>query len=586
MSDLQAVVSAVCTSAIAALLGKGELVTESGAFASARRNDVRKDNARTDSGSAAVMPHSNESLPGRRVSRGGSAPGLLRPSQIPVTGGVTSLTVFSSPAGGRASRQRLRPSGALLRTASGRVRPSAVPVRPLPDAARDPGRPLAAPLAEEMGARLGADLSDVRVHTGSAAQASAAELGARAYTWGSHVVIGDGGADKHTLAHELTHVLQQRQGPVGGVDDGHGFKTSDPFDTYERDAEANATRVMRVPPSEEGQAAPPYTTGNSWPSVQRTVENATYNTKDKALKKTAKDFFDLVNDAVQTAYEYVVSVPSLGPLRELDGHTWEWCRQWGELMTGGKPATMAAAFGYAVESLVGVEESPYAIKVPTDYAIYPQFVSGGTRPDLVLRLQKGDDDIAWVDVTASKSADHIFQKEAWDKKVAVFAEVTYPSLDDAAWGMMIANKDNKSAIDPAEFKKKQEAARKRTAALKAHWKETGINFRVREFNAALTKVGLSKELRGLGPNPQKVRDYIAKVLGTAFSTAPPREQMVPSILAALQVSPVSWGYGTGYNENERAGEIWLSAHDPNLPPEEEAENLSPMEEEKELILTT
>ena len=107
------------------------------------------------------------------------------------------------------------------------------------------GQPLAAPLKEEMEARLGADFSQVRVHTGDAARASAAEVGARAYTSGDHVVIGDGGADKHTLAHELTHVIQQRQGPVAGTDHGDGLTVSDPLDVYEKAAEANAARVTR-----------------------------------------------------------------------------------------------------------------------------------------------------------------------------------------------------------------------------------------------------------------------------------------------------------------------------------------------------
>ena len=97
-----------------------------------------------------------------------------------------------------------------------------------------------------MQARLGADLSDVRLHTGGDARASAAAVGARAYTSGSHVVIGVGGTDKRTLAHELTHVIQQRQGTVTGTDLGNGLKVSDPHDTYERAAEANATRVMRA----------------------------------------------------------------------------------------------------------------------------------------------------------------------------------------------------------------------------------------------------------------------------------------------------------------------------------------------------
>ena len=121
------------------------------------------------------------------------------------------------------------------------------------DVLSGPGQPLATPVKEEMEGRLGADFSDVRAHTDGAARASAAELGARAYTSGSHVVIGDGGADKHTLAHELTHVLQQRQGPVAGTGHGSGLKVSDPSDRDERAAEANAARVMRGPLSQHRQ---------------------------------------------------------------------------------------------------------------------------------------------------------------------------------------------------------------------------------------------------------------------------------------------------------------------------------------------
>jgi hypothetical protein len=119
-----------------------------------------------------------------------------------------------------------------------------------------PGTPLAAPVRAEMEARLGADFSGVRLHTGPAARDSAAEIGARAYTSGDHVVIGDGGADKHTLAHELTHVIQQRRGPVAGTDNGSGLRISDPSDRFEREAEANAHRVMtaQLPKDAAGQA--------------------------------------------------------------------------------------------------------------------------------------------------------------------------------------------------------------------------------------------------------------------------------------------------------------------------------------------
>ncbi|MFD8062426.1 DUF4157 domain-containing protein [Streptomyces cyaneofuscatus] len=112
------------------------------------------------------------------------------------------------------------------------------------DVLRTRGRPLDDSTRSDMESRLGADFSDVRIHNDSAAKDSAAEVGARAYTSGSHIVIGDGGADKHTLAHELTHVIQQRQGPVAGTDIGSGLKVSDPSDRFEREAEANASRVM------------------------------------------------------------------------------------------------------------------------------------------------------------------------------------------------------------------------------------------------------------------------------------------------------------------------------------------------------
>ncbi|MFD7612790.1 DUF4157 domain-containing protein [Streptomyces sp. NPDC059828] len=108
------------------------------------------------------------------------------------------------------------------------------------------GRPLDSALGGEMSARFGGvDFSSVRVHTDAVAQRSAAEIGASAYTSGSHVVWN--GRDKHTLAHELTHVIQQSQGPVAGTDNGGGLRVSDPSDSYERAAEANATRVMTGP---------------------------------------------------------------------------------------------------------------------------------------------------------------------------------------------------------------------------------------------------------------------------------------------------------------------------------------------------
>lgn len=123
---------------------------------------------------------------------------------------------------------------------------------------RSTGRPLGAPARQEMEARLGADFSDVRVHDDAAARASAEEVGARAYTSGHHVVLGAGGVDRHTLAHELTHVIQQRSGPVSGTGTGTGLAVSHPTDRFEREAEANATRAMAAGPVQRMPAAAPH----------------------------------------------------------------------------------------------------------------------------------------------------------------------------------------------------------------------------------------------------------------------------------------------------------------------------------------
>ncbi|MFB8205276.1 eCIS core domain-containing protein [Kitasatospora purpeofusca] len=177
---------------------------------------------------------------------------------------------------------------------------------------RGAGRPLQGSVRAEMEGRLGADFSDVRLHTGAAAQRSAAEIGARAYTSGRDVVIGHGGGDKHTLAHELTHVIQQRKGAVAGTDRGDGLRVSDPRDSFEREAEANARRVMAHPaggPAAVRRAEPGHAAGAAEPAVQRKlgfetevdmpVENSRgekYEGDTDLAQSTAADF-KLVSDS-------------------------------------------------------------------------------------------------------------------------------------------------------------------------------------------------------------------------------------------------------------------------------------------------
>lgn len=188
-----------------------------------------------------------------RATKRGDAP-AERTSSAPPAAPAETLLALQRSAGNAAVVQMLRRAGAAQdehRHGAGcgheeEARP-AVQRSAVHNVLRSGGRPLDEGSRADMEARFGADFSDVRIHTDSAARASAAELGAAAYTSGSHIVAGPSGIDRHTLAHELTHVLQQRSGPVAGTDRGDGLRVSDPSDRFEREAEATARQVMSRP---------------------------------------------------------------------------------------------------------------------------------------------------------------------------------------------------------------------------------------------------------------------------------------------------------------------------------------------------
>ncbi len=78
------------------------------------------------------------------------------------------------------------------------------------------GQLLPTPVRQKLERALGHDFSDVRIHVGQ----DATRIGAIAFTWGSQIHFAPGQYQPHThqgqklLAHELTHVVQQRQGRV------------------------------------------------------------------------------------------------------------------------------------------------------------------------------------------------------------------------------------------------------------------------------------------------------------------------------------------------------------------------------------
>jgi hypothetical protein len=88
---------------------------------------------------------------------------------------------------------------------------------------------------------VGDSLADVRVHDGPAADALSRSVSARAFTTGRDVFFARGeyrpasAGGERLLAHELTHVAQQRGAPVSGP-----LTVTDPGDALERDADRTA----------------------------------------------------------------------------------------------------------------------------------------------------------------------------------------------------------------------------------------------------------------------------------------------------------------------------------------------------------
>lgn len=127
--------------------------------------------------------------------------------------------------------------------------------------------------------QIGEDLRDVRVHTDSSAAATASSLNAQAFTVGRDVVFSAGAYAPETtsgtrlLAHELTHVLQQRAGSTTrAAGDGQG-SISAATDPFEQAANQTAERVVaesdRGPEGSAASFADHERTTAAPPAIQR-----------------------------------------------------------------------------------------------------------------------------------------------------------------------------------------------------------------------------------------------------------------------------------------------------------------------------
>jgi hypothetical protein len=111
----------------------------------------------------------------------------------------------------------------IQRYAGGQTEPSTSAPASVDHALAESGAPLEPAVSQNMEQRFGHDFSQVRVHAGQSAQQSARDVNASAYTVGHDIVFGAGRFAPGThegqrlLAHELTHVVQQRTGLAAGV---------------------------------------------------------------------------------------------------------------------------------------------------------------------------------------------------------------------------------------------------------------------------------------------------------------------------------------------------------------------------------
>lgn len=81
------------------------------------------------------------------------------------------------------------------------------------------GSPLSDPLRRRVEPVVGADLAGVRVHSGALSRRAAGEIQAKAFTHKNNIHLGEGQSaqDVGLMAHELTHVVQQRAAPASST---------------------------------------------------------------------------------------------------------------------------------------------------------------------------------------------------------------------------------------------------------------------------------------------------------------------------------------------------------------------------------
>ncbi|MCO5200330.1 MAG: DUF4157 domain-containing protein [Chloroflexi bacterium] len=111
------------------------------------------------------------------------------------------------------------------------------------DSQRGSGSGLASGFRSQMEGAFGADFGDVRIHQGAQADTLNRQLTAKAFTTGNDIFLRSDAStgDSHLMAHELTHVVQQRS---GGAPSGGGMTAGPANDPQEHEADRVASEVL------------------------------------------------------------------------------------------------------------------------------------------------------------------------------------------------------------------------------------------------------------------------------------------------------------------------------------------------------
>ena len=176
------------------------------------------------------------------------------------------------------------------------------------------GEPLDSTTRAWMEPRFNFDFSGIRVHRNQEAAASAQAVNAFAYTVGRNIFFGAGQYSpqtawgKNLLAHELTHVVQQR----GARNIGGALELGQPGDVYEREADAVSQTIGDASRQEQGISAHPIRHGllasnariQRWSYGSGAPPHPDYTVVPKDDKKRINAAMGIVNNVVSNPKEF------------------------------------------------------------------------------------------------------------------------------------------------------------------------------------------------------------------------------------------------------------------------------------------